>query len=159
MIQKFCEYQIEWLTSRCDIELEPELEKLIVRFLKDTAECFERENEANVPDINDGDMISRAEAINALKGLPKWWAGAWEFHGYAQPPVQAILEPEDVVSAIENLPSVQPEIIHCYECKFYTNMRPDLDTGICSLASRHLGAEGFCSEAERRNGGEKHEVN
>lgn len=63
----------------------------------------------DVPDINDGDMISRAEAINALKGLPTWWAGAWEFHGYAQPPMTALLEPEDAISAIENLPSVQPE--------------------------------------------------
>ena len=43
----------------------------------------------------------------------------------------------------------QPEIIHCKECKFYTEMRQDLNTGICSLACRHLGGDGFCSEAER----------
>lgn len=42
-------------------------------------------------------------------------------------------------------------VIHCKECKFYTKMRSDLDTGICSLASRHLGDDGFCSEAERRS--------
>lgn len=50
---------------------------------------------------------------------------------------------------IESL-STQPEIIHCKECKFYTEMRQDLNTGICSLACRHLGGDGFCSEAERR---------
>lgn len=42
-LQKFTEYQIEWLTSHCDIELEPVLEGWIVRFLRDTAECYEAE--------------------------------------------------------------------------------------------------------------------
>ena len=51
---------------------------------------------------------------------------------------------------LKKLPSAQPEIIHCKECKFYTEMRQDLNTGICSLACRHLGGDGFCSEAERR---------
>ena len=45
VIRKFLDYQIEWLTSHCDIELEPELEQLIIRFLKDTAECFMEEYE------------------------------------------------------------------------------------------------------------------
>ena len=40
VIEKFRDYQIEWLTSHCDIEFVPEEEQLIVRFLKDTAECF-----------------------------------------------------------------------------------------------------------------------
>ena len=57
------------------------------------------------------------------------------------------------VDAISELPSAQPEIIHCKECKFYTEMRQDLNTGICSLACRHLGGDGFCSEAERRTDG------
>ena len=51
---------------------------------------------------------------------------------------------------ITELPSAQPEIIRCKDCKFYTEMRTDLKTGICSLACRHLGDDGFCSEAERR---------
>lgn len=45
VISKFLDYQIEWLTSHCDIELEPELEQLIIRFLKDTAEFFMEEYE------------------------------------------------------------------------------------------------------------------
>ena len=51
----------------------------------------------------------------------------------------------------EQMPSAQPEIIHCKECKFYTEMRQDLDTGICRLACRHLGGDGFCSEAELKS--------
>lgn len=45
----------------------------------------------------------------------------------------------------------QPEIIRCKDCKFYTSMIPTEGLGICSLAGRHLGDDGFCSEAERRN--------
>ena len=52
--------------------------------------------------------------------------------------------------AIKALPSAQPEIIRCKECKFYTEIRPDLNTGIYDLACRHLGGDGFCYEAERR---------
>jgi hypothetical protein len=48
---------------------------------------------------------------------------------------------------IEQLPSAQPEVVRCKDCKFYTQMRPDLKIGICSLACRHLGDDGFCSEA------------
>ena len=45
VIRKFLDYQIEWLTSHFVIELEPELEQLIIRFLKDTADCFMEEYE------------------------------------------------------------------------------------------------------------------
>ena len=58
------------------------------------------------------------------------------------------LQYEALKMAIEALQ--QPQIIYCKDCKFYTSMRPDLKTGICSLASRHLGDDGFCSEAERK---------
>jgi len=55
------------------------------------------------------DTISRTEAIDALKGLPTWWADEGGFYGGAQPPMTALLDPEDAVSAIANLPSAQPE--------------------------------------------------
>lgn len=40
IIQKFHDYQVEWLKSHYDIELEPLLEEMIVRFLHDTANCY-----------------------------------------------------------------------------------------------------------------------
>ena len=55
------------------------------------------------------DMISRQAAMDALKGLPTWWADEGGYYGGARPPMEALLEPTDAVSAIENLPSVQPE--------------------------------------------------
>lgn len=39
-VQKFHDYQVEWLLSHCDLELEPQLEEWVVRFLYDTANCY-----------------------------------------------------------------------------------------------------------------------
>ena len=46
LIRRFRDYQIEWLTSHNDIEFCEEEEKLIIGFLKDTAESFMRENQS-----------------------------------------------------------------------------------------------------------------
>jgi len=43
-IMDFVGYQVAWLESHNDIELEPELEKLMVRMLYDTAECYIKEH-------------------------------------------------------------------------------------------------------------------
>ena len=40
IVQKFHDYQVDWLKSHYDIELEPQLEEMIVRFLHDTANCY-----------------------------------------------------------------------------------------------------------------------
>ena len=40
IVQKFHDYQIEWLKSHYDLELEPQLEELIIRFLHDTANMY-----------------------------------------------------------------------------------------------------------------------
>lgn len=46
IIDEFVEFQIEWLTSHCDIEFIPEEEEnLIIRFLKDTGDSFKKEKE------------------------------------------------------------------------------------------------------------------
>ena len=63
-----------------------------------------------LPDTNVGDPISRQAAIDALKGLPTWWADEGGYYGGAQAPMVALLDPEDAVSAIENLPSAQPDV-------------------------------------------------
>ena len=40
IVQKFHDYQVEWLKSQYDIVLEPQLEEMIIRFLHDTANCY-----------------------------------------------------------------------------------------------------------------------
>ena len=42
------------------------------------------------------------------------------------------------------------ELVRCKDCKFYYQMTAE--TGICKLACRHLGNDGFCSEGERKGG-------
>lgn len=89
--------------------------------------------------MND-DAISRQAAIDALKGLPTWWADEGGYYGGAQPPMVALLDPEDAVSAIENLPSAQTEIIRCKECRWWDKYG-DYDKGYC-MAAKH----GYWSE-------------
>ena len=43
-------------------------------------------------------------------------------------------------------------VVRCKDCKFYHQMTAE--TGICDLACRHLGNDGFCSEGERNDGGD-----
>ena len=76
----------------------------------------------NLPDTNVGDMISRQDAIDAVK------------HAWAKG-----LEPSQY---IEDLPSVQPEIIRCRDCKYYD------PNDHCFLQG--AGPEDYCSCAERR---------
>ena len=104
----------------------------------------------DVPDINVGDTVSRQEAIDALKGLPTWWADEGGYYGGAQPPMVALLHPEDAVSAIANLSSAQPEIIRCKDCKWWSNddyrecSNPNYDDGYVTPAGF------YCGYAERK---------
>lgn len=56
------------------------------------------------------DCVYKQAAIDALKGLPTWYgdAGCLPF-GDPQPPMEALLYPDDAVSAIENLPLADVE--------------------------------------------------
>ena len=88
----------------------------------------------DVPDTNVGDMVSRQKAIDALKGLPTWWADAGGFYGGAQPPMTALLDPEDAVSAIANLPSAQP------------NLQPTCNNLATDAISRRAAIDAVCME-------------
>ena len=96
------------------------------------------------------DLISRAAAIDALGEKPL----AWMESEYAQG-----LQNQWAwdVNVIKVLPSAQPEIIHCADCKwFQCNMRPDgyLPKGVEEYECRHwcgwCDPVDFCSYAERR---------
>ena len=80
------------------------------------------------------DLISRKAAIDAVKGLPTWWADAGGYYGGAQPPMTALLDPEDTVAAIDNLPSAQPNLDRA--------KISDLLEKIYSIQSVHLTVEG-----------------
>ena len=87
LISRFRDYQIEWLTAHNDIEFCEEEEKLIIGFLKDTAESFMRENPSaqqwipcaeRLPDQNGKYLVvGRQKAINILKFDGGRWYGKW----------------------------------------------------------------------------------
>ena len=89
-----------------------------------------------------GDTIYRKVAIDAVQGIGRL----------------ATLQDNDAVvrmSAVEyvlfNLPSAQPEIIRCKDCKFYTPMNRETKTGICRLLMhQNFGDDWYCAGAERR---------
>ena len=124
------------------------------------------------------DVISRQAAIDALKGLPTWWADAGGYYGGAQPPMVALLDPEDAVSAIENLPSAQPEtsdavyrlymrayeagqrnaqpeIVRCRDCKHYQfadNRAFGFPVKRCEWTGfEDVDDDDFCSRGERKD--------
>ena len=57
----------------------------------------------------------------------------------------------DDVKAIEQLPSAQPEIIRCKDCKFYFSLNRETKSGICDLTlHQNFGDDWYCAGAERR---------
>lgn len=100
---------------------------------------------------HDGDLVSRKDAIDALMSLPRW---VIDSNGEYQPVdvnTSSMLDPEDAVSAIENLPSAQPDIIHCKGCQYYNDHTEecDNDKGLRFLDYSNLD-EMYCAWAERR---------
>ena len=103
------------------------------------------------------DCISRQEAIDALRTHERKASKKWFDN-------QLDIEWNNAIDIccydIEDLPSAQPEIIHCGECKwFQCNMRPDgyLPKGVEEYECRHwcgcCDPVDFCSYAERRTDG------
>ena len=100
------------------------------------------------------DLISRQAAIDALGEKPlAWTEGEYELGLQNQW--------QSDVDALNDLPSAEPEIIRCGDCKwFQCNMRPDgyLPKGVEEFECRHwcgtCDPTDFCSYGERR----QHEV-
>ena len=87
LIRRFRDYQIEWLTAHNDIEFCEEEEKLIIGFLKDTAESFMRENQSaqqwipcseRLPERNGYYLVTgRQGAVNKRLYQDGYWYGNW----------------------------------------------------------------------------------
>lgn len=98
------------------------------------------------------DSISRQAAIDAIK---KRADKARDMVGSDHPFWEGLIVALDIV---EQLPSVQPEIIRCRDCKYYRkygyiNGKPEF-LPKCTFCSIYVNADDFCSKAERRK---KHE--
>ena len=80
-----------------------------------------------------GDSISRAEAIDDLHG---------------KDPSQ-IWDTADIEVWVNALPSAQPEIIRCKDCK-HNQLPSTCGNAICEIFYGMTNKNGFCHRAERR---------
>lgn len=95
-----------------------------------------------------GETIYRQDAIEAIKSLPRWVMDANGEFQPVDPPTVSMLDPEDAVSAIENLPSAEPEVVLCKDCEYLDiqGTYAECGKGILGIVNR----DDFCSRAERR---------
>lgn len=94
------------------------------------------------------DLISRKAAIYAV--TVGAMSAAMVF-GRTEHGMTALKE---TIRAIKELPSAQPEIIRCKECRYYGESLPDVDTRmICHKTALNYKPDDFCSYAERREDG------
>lgn len=99
------------------------------------------------------DLISRQAAIDAIRDMQA-------FEDDNGQPYLYLCDVMAVFTDEEELPSIQPEIVRCGECKwFQCNMSPDgyLPQGVDEFECRHwcgsCDPTDFCSYAERRTNG------
>ena len=61
------------------------------------------------------------------------------------------LDGDDCIEIIANMPSAQPEVIRCKDCKYYTPIkRTDRWWCRCEEGLWHSSNDDFCSKAERK---------
>lgn len=93
----------------------------------------------DVPDTNIGDMISRQAAIDEIKEIYEWHDNVTK---------------ERIIEHFKQLPSAQPEIIRCKDCKHYQfadNRALGMPVKICEwFGFKDVDDDDFCSRAERK---------
>ena len=99
------------------------------------------------------DLISRQAAIEALKKISfLHWFECGEYLSEDTREIK-IINSNKALEAIEALPTAQPDIIRCKDCKFWTNIKRTnrywckTDDGLYDL---NPSPNDFCSRAERR---------
>ena len=89
------------------------------------------------------DLISRKAAIDAIRASTSKYTGFMEMEMYTD---------DDAVEAIEALPSAQPEIIRCRECRhWYTGDGYNHENGAqCALTHMWMSPDDYCSYGRRK---------
>lgn len=121
--------------------------------------CFEQLREAVDAAISAlkaqqaaGDAISRRAALDALRTC-------YDTETVTMSNGDEYINYEDAVGEIEQLPSAQPEIIHCRDCKHwregdaYSYCQKLFNCGVLDVYDYMRADDDFCSEAERRTNG------
>jgi len=98
------------------------------------------------------DLISRQAAIDAINTWDKFGVDERGRLVRWHEGLELYVHLRDVLTAIVNLPSAQPEIIRCKDCKHWYS---DADTGMaCEFTNLSQPEDGFCNWAERKDGEE-----
>ena len=102
------------------------------------------------------DLIERQAAIDALMDDIEPY-GLMDEDGN----IESGVKDKDVLEMLRNLPSAQPEIIRCKDCRFWQDQKEGIvEVPICARPqNKHdnhplvmiMGADDFCSRAERRD--------
>ena len=93
------------------------------------------------------DLISRGDAIKAV--LVSNFSACTVF-GRSE---EGMATAKELIQVIKNLPSVQPEIIRCKDCKYY---RPMIDQDdLCDYRQMQVFSDDYCSRAEPYKGEQK----
>ena len=97
------------------------------------------------------DLISRQSAIDEVKRLHDVAWTNWK---------ETKISANTMIDALKDLPSAQPEIIHCRECKYWQDQEEGIvEVSICARPQNKLerlpmvmiiNGDGYCSFAERR---------
>ena len=92
----------------------------------------------------DDDLISRKEAIVALAGM----------HCKSDEDGYVWIIRKDAWSKIDALPSAQPEIIRCKDCKHRYTDGKNVVFNVCELNHNKVQSDDwYCADAERRTDG------
>ena len=100
------------------------------------------------------DLISRQATIDAMENTD-WYhlRNGVMVHGANSKEDKPLYKAEDVYKVLNDMPSAQPDIIRCKDCK-YSDTDNTLGVMFCWRVSYHEASEdGFCSWAERRTDG------
>ena len=96
--------------------------------------------------------MNNQQAINLLKGLEQSLDDYCELNDEGKTAFGMAITALELFGNSEQLPSAQPEIIRCKDCKFYSPMNRETKTGICNLIMhQNFGDNWFCAGAERRS--------
>jgi len=98
--------------------------------------------EAYVPDTNVGDMISRQAAIEALRTC-------YDTEAITYTNGNEYIDYDQALDLINTLPPVQPEIIRCRDCYWWTK-QPNSLQGRCALSGTYPTGAFFCGNARKR---------
>lgn len=137
----------EWCTDCSEYDHErhccPRFSRVIRETLKEAQEtCNQLETnlQPNCRDQQNGDVISRQAAIDALD--KQFWRSL---------NIPICKEIRNVAKeTIKSLPSAQPEIVRCKDCKFANSLKIGI---VCRNMSHSVTENDFCSRAERRTDG------